>query len=447
MATKALRKLAPVVALVAVVQIGVFSQTPVEHWVGTWATATVVRPPRPAGQPAAPAGRGGVAALTINNQTLRQIVHVSTGGDRVRVVFSNAFGTAPLAIGGAHVALRGADSNITAAAGRPLTFNSSPTATIPPGAVLVTDPVALTVPPLSDLAIDLYLPNDVTSGPSPLTIHNAARQTNYVSTSGNHAGAASLPVEATTTTWFFLARVDVTTPEDTAGIVTFGDSITDGFGSTNNANNRWPNVLARRLRDSAGRVPAGIMNLGIDGNRVLVDGSGVSALARFDRDVIAQAGVTHVVILEGINDLGMARQGPLPTVGDLIGGHRQLIARARARGLRVIGATLLPYEGTTFAGYYTPQGDTVRRAFNDWMRTSGTYDAVIDFDAVVRDPGQTGRMQASFNSGDWLHPNDAGYQAMANAIDLALFRVMRPARAAANRIDDRLFARPVFAAH
>ena len=428
---KFLRVLAPVLAAVALLQAGAIGQGAPEHWVGTWATAPVLRAPRPAGQAApAPAGRGGAAPLSINNQTLRQIVHVSAGGDRVRVVFTNAFGTGPLAIGGAHVGLRSAEASLTAGSGRPLTFNGSQTATIPPGALLVSDPVSLTVPPLSDLAIDVFLPNDVAGGTSPLTIHNAARQTNYISQAGNHVGVATLPVESTTTSWFFLSRVDVNTPAGTNGIVAFGDSITDGFGSTVDQNRRWPNYLARRLRAANGRVEAGIMNLGIDGNRVLVDGSGVSALARFDRDALAQAGVTHIVLLEGINDLGMARQGPMPTVADLSGGHRQLIARARARGLKVIGATLLPYEGTTFTGYYTEAGDAVRRAFNEWIRTSGAYDGVIDFDAVVRDPAQPGRMRANFDSGDHLHPNDAGYEAMANAVDLALFRNTPAARAA-----------------
>jgi lysophospholipase L1-like esterase len=416
-----LRVLAPLAA-VALLQVGALTQTPSEHWVGTWATAPVARPTQPGG-PAAPAGRGGTPpALVISNKTLRQIVHVSLGGDRVRVVFSNAFGTAPLAIGQAQVGLREGDSGVRAGTGRPLTFNGSQAATIPPGALLLSDPATLTVPPLSDLAIDLYLPNDVGAASSPLTLHNAARQTSYVSAAGNHVGQTPFPGEATTTSWFFMTRVDVTAPAGTGAIVTFGDSITDGFGSTIDANRRWPNYLARRLRAANGRVEAGILNLGIDGNRVLVDGSGVSALARFDRDVLAQAGATHVVILEGINDLGMARQGPRPTVADLQAGHRQLMARARARGLKVIGATLLPYEGTTFTGYYSEDGDTVRRAFNEWMRTGGAYDGVIDFDAVVRDPAQPGRMRASFNSGDWLHPNDAGYEAMANAVDLALFR-------------------------
>ena len=412
--------LAPALALVALLQAGALGQGAPEHWVGTWATAPVARATTPAGQ-AAPTGRG-AAPLSLNNQTLRQIVHVSLGGDRVRVLFTNAFGTGPLAIGGAHVGLRSSEASLTAGSGRPLTFNGNQTATIPPGASLLSDPVALTVPPLSDLAIDLYLPNDIGAGTSPMTIHNAARQTNYISPAGNHAGAATLPVASTTTSWFFLSRVDVTAPAGTGAIVTFGDSITDGFGSTVDANRRWPNYFARRLRTQAGRVEAGVLNLGIDGNRVLVDGSGVSALARFDRDVLAQAGVTHVVILEGINDLGMARQGPRPTVTDLNGGHRQLIARARARGLKVIGATLLPYEGTTFTGYYSEEGDATRRAFNDWMRKSGAYDGLVDFDAVVRDPAQPARMRPNFDSGDHLHPNDAGYEAMANAVDLALFR-------------------------
>jgi lysophospholipase L1-like esterase len=340
----------------------------------------------------------------------------------VRVVFTNAFGTSALQIGAASVALAGTGPAIRDGSSRPLTFGGRPAVSIPPGAVMVSDAVSLTVPSMADLAIDVYLPDDVTASGSPMTIHSASRQTNFVSALGNHVGAAAWPAQATATSWFFLSHVDVTAPAGTRGIVTFGDSITDGYNSTNDANNRWPDVLARRLRNAAGQVEAGILNLGIDGNRVLVDGSGVSALARFDRDVLAQPGVTHVVLLEGINDLGMARQGPRPSVADLQAGHLQLIARARGRGLKVIAATLLPYEGTVFPGYYSEEGEVVRQAFNQWIRTSGAYDGVIDFDAVVRDPGHPARILERFDSGDHLHPNDAGYTAMANAIDLAIFR-------------------------
>ena len=281
----------------------------------------------------------------------------------------------------------------------------------------------LAVPALGDVAVDLYLPGDTAPMPSPLTTHTGARQTNYISSTGNHLGMKELPGATTTTSWFYLSRLEVTAPTQTGAIVALGDSITDGYNSTPDTNNRWPDLLAKRL--STARGAPGVLNLGIDGNRVLLDGAGVSALARFDRDVLAQSGVTHVFVLEGINDLGIGalfNDGPRPTPAELIAGHRQLIARAHAKGLKILAATLLPYEGTTIAGYFTPEGEAIRQAFNQWMRTSKEYDGVIDFDAVMRDPAQPTKMLAKYDSGDHLHPSDAGYQAMANAFDLAMVK-------------------------
>jgi lysophospholipase L1-like esterase len=390
-----------------------------ERWVGTWATAAVSAPSQPPAQGQQPALNA--VSTSINNQTLRQIVHTSIGGQRVRVVLTNAFGTRPLAIGGAHVALREQGGVIVAGSNRPLTFGGAATATIPAGAVLVSDGVNLSVPALGDLAIDIFLPGDTRATPSPLTVHSGARQTNYLSSTGNHLGARELPGATTTSSWFFLGRVDVVAPDRAGALVTLGDSITDGFNSTPDTNNRWPDHLAKRLIAAGGSV--GVLNLGIDGNRVLMDGAGVSALARFDRDVLAQAGVTHVFVLEGINDLGIValfKDGPRPTTEELIAGHRQLILRARARGLRVLASTLLPYEGTTFPGYWTPEGETIRQAFNQWLRTGKEYDGIVDFDAVIRDPSAPTKMLPKFDSGDHLHPSDAGYQAMAEAFNLAL---------------------------
>ena len=388
-----------------------------DHWVGTWATAGVTAPSQ---APQAQAGQG-AQPMKVNNQTLREIVHTSIGGSRARVVLTNVFGTRPLVIGGAHLALREKGSTIVAGSDRPLTFGGEPTATIPPGAVIVSDPVALAVPALGDVAIDLFIPNDTAASPSPLTIHSGARQTNYLSSSGNHLGSRELPGATATPAWMFLARLEVAAPPQAGAVVTFGDSITDGFNSTPDTNNRWPDHLARRLMAAGGGV--GVLNLGIDGNRILADGAGVSALARFDRDALVQPGVTSVFVLEGINDLGMPalmKDGPRPTVQQLIAGHRQLIARAHARGLKIYAATLLPYEGTTFPGYFSPEGETIRQAFNQWLRTSKEYDGIIDFDAVMRDPQAPSKMQARYDSGDHLHPNDAGYQVMANAFDLAM---------------------------
>jgi lysophospholipase L1-like esterase len=342
----------------------------------------------------------------------------------VRVVLSNAFGTAPIEVGAAHVALRdkaaaaaAADAAIVASSAKPLTVSGASSFTILAGATAVSDPIDVTVAPVSDLVVDLYFPGELGIGPSPVTTHNGASQTNFVSETGNHSGAAALPVSARTGAWFLLARVEVMAPAGTAAVVTFGDSITDGARSTADSNNRWPDQLARRL---AARKGAGVavLNAGISGNRVLGDGAGVSALARFDRDVLMQTGVTHVVVMEGINDIGIARSNPTPSAADLIAGHKQLIERAHARGLKIYGATLTPYEG---AGYFSPEGEAKRQALNQWIRTSGAYDGVIDFDQITRDPAAPTKFLPAYDSGDHLHPGDAGYKAMGDAVDLALF--------------------------
>ena len=355
---------------------------------------------------------GPATPINFNNQTLRQIVHTSIGGGRVRIVLSNTFGTAPLRVGAARLALRQKDAEIVSRSDRTVMFGNSPSVNIPAGAVVVSDPVALTVPAFADLAIDVYLPGDTAASPSPLTTHGGALQTSYVSATGNHVGEADLPEATTTAAWFFLSRVEVAAPQQAGAVVAFGDSITDGTRSTVNTNNRWPDHLARRLQ--AQKINIGVLNQGIAGNRVLGDGAGVSALARFDRDVLAQGGVTHVIVMEGINDIGR-----MVAAGDVIAAHQQLIERAHARGLKIFGATLTPFEG---AAYWTKEGEVKRQALNDWIRTSKVYDGVVDFDAAVRDPNAPTKLQPQFNPGDNLHLTDAGYQAMANAIDLALFK-------------------------
>ncbi|MEQ1759002.1 MAG: SGNH/GDSL hydrolase family protein [Vicinamibacterales bacterium] len=371
---------------------------------------------------------GGQSPLHFNNQTLRQIAHITLGGSRFRVVLSNTFGTVPLTIGAAQVALRDKDAAIVSQSNRALTFGGAARTTVPAGAILVSDPVDLVAPDFADLAIDLYLPEDTAAMKSPITTHPASWQTSYVSPPGNHAGALSMPVQTTTAyrrgdglpsaTWFFLGRVEVMAPEQTGAIVAIGDSITDGTASTIDANNRWPDHFARRLANAGLRMA--VLNAGIGGNRVLNDGVGPGALARFDRDVIAQPGVTHVIVLEGINDIGQGRQNALPSAADLIGAHRQMIERAHSRGIRIYGATLTPFEG---ANYWTPEGEAKRQTLNEWIRTSRAYDAVFDFDAAVRDPNHPTKTLAKYDPGDHLHLNAAGYQAVANTIDLTLFRV------------------------
>ncbi|MBI3492591.1 MAG: SGNH/GDSL hydrolase family protein [Acidobacteria bacterium] len=396
------------------------------HWVGTWATSPVGRSATPAPAPTTAAatsatGRGNAPAppLVPNNQTLREIVHTTIGGDAVRVVLANTFGTGPLSVGAASVALRESGSSVVTVTSRTVTFGGKPSTTIPAGAVMMSDPVTLTVPAFADLAIDVFLPNDMST--MPVTVHSGAYQTSYAS-AGNHAGEHEVPAATTTTSWYYLSRVEVRTAAPTSAIVTLGDSITDGTGSTVDANSRWPDQLARRLAAQSGGVKTAVLNAGIAGNRLLSESTpnfGINILARFDRDVLALPGATHVVVMEGINDIGAARENPSPGAADLIAAHRQLIERAHARGLKIIGATLTPFEG---AAYFTAVGETKRQAINDWIRTGKAYDGVIDFDAAVRDPQQPTKFLPQYENRDHLHPNDAGYQAMGRAIDLALFR-------------------------
>ena len=410
---------------------------PADHWVATWATAVVARapmlpPPAPPGPaPIATAGAPpivqappGPPPITPNNQTLRQIGRSSSAGTRARVVFANTFGTAPINIGGASIALRDKESAVVPASTRKLTVNGSVAFRIPAGGVLLSDPVDLSVPALADLAIDVFLPGDLGSGASPITFHNGANQTSYVSASGNHVGEASLGGGAITRSWFLLSRVEVSAPPRAGGIVAFGDSITDGARSTPDTNNRWPDHLTRRVASQGFAV----MNVGIAGNRVLSEPNapagfggnvGMNALARFDRDVLAQPGVTHVIVMEGINDIRNMGPTGYATAEDLIAAYQQMIDRAHARGLRIYGATLTPCEGDALM---TVEGEAKRKAVNQWIRTSGRFDGVIDFDAVVRDPGAPTKIKPEFDSGDHLHPNDAGYKAMGEAVDLRLFK-------------------------
>ena len=412
-----------------------------ERWVGTWATGLqALIPPDPASAPAA--GNAGANLFgplpRINAQTLRQVVRTSIGGSRVRVTFTNVFGTHPLEIGAAHVAVRAGEAAIDPQAGAPLTFDGERSVIIEAGATVRSDAVDIDAPALGHLAVDMHLPGDTWRGRSPISGLRGAWTTGYVSPAGDHSGAESMPVDATLQSWLFLSRVEVAAPRETQVIVTLGDSITEGFGSTADTDSRWPDVLAERLGEAHGAAAPAVLNVAISGNRVLRGNDGVfaalsgagpgppnpnagfgpSALDRFDRDVLLQPGVTHVIVLESINDIGMTGDPASPTVEELISGHRALIQRARARGLTVYGGTLTPFEG---AQYYTEEGEAKRQAVNDWIRTSGAYDAVIDFNAVVRDSANPRRFLPMFHPGDWLHPNDEGYRAMGDAIDLTLF--------------------------
>jgi len=281
--------------------------------------------------------------------------------------------------------------------------------------------VNLTVHDMADLAIDLYLPGN-TNTPALLTMHNGAFQTNYVSESGNHVGKAKLPVATTMQNWFIVYRLEVLAPASVKGLVTFGDSITDGTRSTPDSNKRWPDQFERRLLSQTPQVRMAVMNAGIAGNRVLSEGAyavGINALARFEHNALSQSGVTHIILLEGINDIGNARTDATPTAEDIIAGYKQMITEAHTRGLKIYGATLLPFYG---AAYYTEVGEAKRKAVNEWIRTSKAFDGVIDFDAATRDPKDPKKLLAAYDACDHLHPNDAGYKAMADTIDLTLFK-------------------------
>jgi lysophospholipase L1-like esterase len=407
-----------------------------DHWVTTWAAAP--QQPRGGGPPpaaaaapaAAPAGGqrgqgGGVAPApaptAFNDQTVRMIVRTTLGGRRARLTLSNAFGNAPLKVGTVHVALRSTESGIVAGSDRALMFNGKPNVTVPQGAQMTSDPVDLNVPQLGDLVISVYVPGE--SG--PLTNHATGLHTTYIA-KGNLAGNASLSDTTTTRSYYWISAVDVMAPADAGAIVAFGDSITDGATSTNDTDRSWPSVFAARLLTAPGAPKLAVLNQGISGNRLLIDGAGVNALARFDRDVLSMSGVKWLMIMEGINDIGGTTgpprgNAPPPTPvtpDDLIAVMKQMIDRAHAHGIKVVGCTLTPYDG---AGYFSEQGEEVRSAVNRWIRTGGAFDAVADFDKATQDPATPRMFKMGFNNGDHLHPNDAGYTAMAESIDLKIF--------------------------
>lgn len=406
-------------------------------WVGTWATA---------------AQRGVPGHLqTFHNQTLRLIVHVSAGGSKIRVRISNIFGDKPVSIGAAHVARRVKGPDIDFATDRALTFHGLGSTRLDARSVITSDPVDLDVPQLSDLAISLYFPGDAVAA----TSHALALQTNYASSDiGNYTAKATFPEAKKISQWPFLTGVDVRLSAGGAAIAAFGSSLTDGDGSTVDANRRWPDVLAERLQNRGGRnVPLGILNVGIIGNRLLNDSEspgqsggppplgpvfqelgpvlGEAGLRRFERDVLAQAGVKYVIVGLGVNDI-LFPGSFIPatqTVNSesIISGYRKLIERGHNRKIRLIGSTIPPFEHAIFRNpsfdhFYSPEKDQVREQVNRWIRSSGEFDGIIDFDVAVRDPSRPSQILPSYDSGDHLHPNDAGNIAQANAIPLSLFR-------------------------
>ena len=380
------------------------------HWVGAWGAAPQS------------ASSLNLSAHGFRDQTLREIAFVSAGGSSVRVRLTNAYGTRPLEIGRASVAVQRAGAQLRAASMRPLTFAGGPTVVIPPGSDVLSDPVALAVRPLAHLAVSLFLPRAT----GPATQHYQARQVNYVAR-GNHAmaaGAGGFGVR--TNSWYLVDGIDVLAPvRDLGTVVALGDSITDGVGSPIGANARWPNDLARRLAALAGKT-ASVIDEGIGGNRLLNDTPccGVDAVSRLEPDVFAQPNVRAVILLEGINDIGYSQSNkpstePHTNVSALqiVEGYEQIIALAHAAGIKVYGATLTPFFG---ARYWTPAGEAKREAINRWIRTSGAFDGVIDFAKAVQDPNDPERLNPTYDSGDHLHPNAAGYRAMANAINVGM---------------------------
>ncbi len=379
-------------------------------WVGSWATTL-----------------SAMDGIALDGQTVRMIAHMSIGGRMLRVRLSNSYGMQKLDIGAASVALRGEGAGIVPGTDRTLTFNGSLSTAIAAGALVVSDPVELDVPPLSDLAVSIYLPGDVPES-LPITGHGNSRQTNYISTAGNFT-AADLPVKETTESYLLVSGIDMLAPRGTGGIVALGDSLTDCNISRVDANNRWPDQLARRLVERSGGRAPGVMNLGIGGNRIIHDSRGGSAQARFDRDVLAQPGATHVIAFLGINDIRNRGRKPEEevTADEMIAGLHQIAVRARSHGLKVFGGTMLTFENENFnpppglPGLYTPEGEVKRLAVNAWIRDGGAFDAVIDFEKALSDPERPSQMLPVYDCGDHLHPSDEGYLRMGDIIDLSLF--------------------------
>jgi lysophospholipase L1-like esterase len=393
-----------ILALAAVVSIQpLLAKSEATKWVGTWASSPLLD------LHAKP------AEAVLTGATLREVVHVSIGGDLVRVRFSNLYGTSPLLIGAAEIAQTLKGAAIVPGTGKALTFHGTPSISIPAGALAVSDPTPFKFAPLSDVTVSFYLP----SPSGPITEHELGNATSFHAP-GNVVSSAALHEPTRLASWEYLNGIDTLAAPGAGAVITIGDSITDGAKSTIDTNQRWPDELARRLQADPKYRDLAVLNEGISGNQVLLDGAGPNALARFDRDVIAQSGAKYLLILEGINDIGRLHGTPDYglTAAGLISALNQMIVRAHAHGIAVIGCTLTPYQG---AGYYTGNGEAIRKAVNDWIRSGGAFDGVVDFEAAVRDPNHPDTFLPAVDPGDHLHPNDAGYKVMGDAIDLKLF--------------------------
>jgi lysophospholipase L1-like esterase len=371
------------------------AQTSNAHWVSTWATAM---------QP---------TDAAFNNQSIRMIVRTTLGGDQVRIRLSNFYGVDALQVGEAYIGLQQEGPAIIADTSRKLTFSGQASTRIPPGAYAISDPVSLQVPQLSRLAITVFLPEST----GMATGQGVGLQTTYISPAGNFTHETKMPVSSTTVAYYWVAEVFVARKAPAPLVVAFGDSITNGYKSTTDANRNWPSVLGELLLNRSPAADISVVNEGVGGNRILLplhDPRASTALARFDRDALDHPGVSTVIFLEGINDIGSdpAPDGKIVSAADLEAGAQQIIARCHLRGIKIIGGTLVPFAG---APYFTVKGEVTRKAFNEWIRNSGAFDAVIDFDQALQDPQQTDRFLPAYDSGDHLHPGDAGYQAMAEA--------------------------------
>jgi lysophospholipase L1-like esterase len=386
-------------------------------WIATWAASPQAVDPSPDDP-----------LLKIADQTVRERVRISIGGSQIRIRLSNEYGSTPLLVGSLTVAVPVNPESIQPGSLRTVTFDGQKSILIPAGAPALSDPVPYPVSPGSEISISVYFPHAV----STPTIHALGLKRAVLSRPGDHTSAEKIDAAVRFNSSILVSAVLVPAKPSQHLIVTFGDSITDGDMSTVDADHNWPSDLIRRLRGTPKGSVTALVNEGIAGNRLLGDGFGVNGLARFDRDALALQGVSHIVLLEGINDISfpgaklggeyLADPHDARSAEDLILAYRQLISRAHAHGVKLIGATMTPCEGTEIPGYYSESKEAVRQAVNKWIRTSGSFDGVIDFDAVLRDPDHPSRIVPRFASEDHLHPNDAGYQAMADAIDLALFR-------------------------
>ncbi|SDF93199.1 SGNH/GDSL hydrolase family protein [Terriglobus roseus] len=392
---------------------GVCLSLPAQTWVGSWAASQQV-----------PTGANALAANELQSATLRQIVHLSLGGEQLRIRIANTFGTVPLHLAAVHIAKpkSAVDAAIDPGTDRALSFDGKPDVVIPAGAEYLSDPIAFHATTSSDLAITIRY----TDAPDVQTSHPGSRATSYLSHTAA-VDAATMPDAKKFEHWFQISGVDVPASKDTATVVTLGDSITDGHGATDNGNDRWPDDLAARLLADAKTRSRGVLNHGLGGNRVLLDGQGPNALARFSRDVLAQPGVKYVIVFEGVNDLGMSTKDAeispedhAALVAHILGAYEQMIDRAHTAGLKIYGATITPYQGFIFY-HPTATNEADRQKINAWIRASGHFDAVLDFDKIVADPADPARLLPKFDSGDHIHPNQSAYHAIAESIPLSLF--------------------------